>query len=68
MILCALFRRRKVDKVEQEKQNRLEAAEAEMKYLLFRARRAEQALTDRQRRNHWQDSINRMIREAGKST
>lgn len=61
MIVCALFRKKHVAKVEHEKEAKLEAAEAEMKDLKQRSDRAVSALTERQRRNHWQESVDRLI-------
>lgn len=46
---------------EREKMARLEVAETEVKDLQERGERAVQFLLARDKRNHWQESISRMI-------
>lgn len=61
MIWAALLRRKCVAQEEDEKQHRLEEAEKELEYLKARAWAAEKRLTDRHERNHWAESIERLI-------
>lgn len=54
-------RKRKRDS-EAAKVARLEQAESEVKELISRGETVTKFLEDRQRRNHWRDSIEQMIR------
>lgn len=61
--LSRIFRefRHGPDKGEDEKMARLEKAEAEMQALLLRADIAIEFLDGRRNRNHWRESIEKMI-------
>lgn len=47
-----------------ERQRRLAQAEAELQHLQERSQRALESINKRDRQNHWQESIDRMIHDA----
>lgn len=59
-----LFTRKRVHPEEREKMALLEQVEAEARDLRERADMATYVMKHRDRRNHWQESIDRMIRGA----
>lgn len=59
--MFGFLRKSRVDADEREKMARLEAAEQELVGLKDRAARAISLLDERQRRNHWRESIEQMI-------
>lgn len=61
-ILWTPKRRKKERDSEAAKLARLEQAESEVRELISRGETVTKFLGDRQRRNHWQDSIEQMIR------
>lgn len=61
-ILWTPKRRKRKRDSEAAKLARLEQAESEVKELISRGETVTKVLRDRQRRNHWQDSIEQMIR------
>ena len=54
-------RKARDQKIEGEKIERLEKAERELFWLKARAAKAIQSLDERQKRNHWRESIEQMI-------
>lgn len=61
-ILQTPKRRKRKRDFEAAKVARLEQAESEVKELISRGETVTKFLEDRQRRNHWRDSIEQMIR------
>lgn len=62
--MLRFFRRKQEHRDEQEKLSRLEEAETELNALTNRADKAIKYLDDRQRRNHWRESIEQMLHGA----
>lgn len=56
--------RKKRKTIERDKIARLEQAEADLSSLKIRASNAIRTLDNRQRRNHWRESIEKMIQGA----
>lgn len=48
--------------IEEDKERRLAQAEAEVRDLVARGEKAVQFLSERDKRNHWSESIQKMIR------
>lgn len=62
MVPFGIFRCREIGRREKEKRGRLERAEEELSDLKERAEKVHRALTERQKRNHWQESVDIMIK------
>lgn len=56
-----IFGRKKRDAIERENMAQLERAEGDLRDLRSRAERAVGTLTSRDNRNHWRESIEKMI-------
>jgi hypothetical protein len=58
------LRKWKTNHISDEKMERLEKAEEDLRNLKSRAEKAIQTLDDRHKRNHWRESITEMIQGA----